>query len=400
MTQEIKFNFVNCPSRRNQGSEKWVEMLEHNPNVGKDTVPMSVADMEFEADPKIYQGLIDFLKEKPVLGYTYAYQDYKDAVINWQKTEHNFDIKSDWIVSTPGVVNAFTAAIKAFSKEGQGVIINKPVYYPMPIAIHNTKRKEINVPLINNNGYYHFDFEGFEKACRDNNNKIFLFCSPHNPTGRVWKKEELERIGKICLENDITIISDEIWNDIIMPGYEHYVLANLSDEIREITLTCTAASKTFNLAGLATSNIIVPNHDMRKKFKKELWRMRSSAVNILGYKATEVAYNNSKDWKNEMIKVVASNREICKNFFESRGFKVTDSESTFLVWVDFSSINLDKNRLEKFLRDAEIYTDEGYIFGDEGIGYERFNIGLGQEQLIKQLKRLDEALKKLNNRRS
>lgn len=394
----MKYNFETAPSRKGQGSAKWEQMYGWNPNVGDDVVPLSVADMELRNPPEIVEGLKKYLDEV-ILGYSRAYPEYTQAVINWMKNRHNYEVNEEWIVQTPGVVNAFTAAIRAVTEEGDGVIINRPIYYPMGIAIENSNLTEVNVPLLNDNGRYTIDYEGLEKACSDSKNKVLLFCSPHNPTGRVWTKEELKKVGDICVKHDVKIISDEIWNDLILPGYEHTVLANISKEIEDITITCTAASKTFNIAGMGTSNIFVSNEELREKFIKELELMRSTSVNALGFKATELAYTECDQWLEQLIEVLEENRKICTEFFEARGLTVTRPEGTYLFWVDCEPLGMDVDELEEFMHmEAQFFTDEGYVFGEEGNLYERINLAVPTEVLKTQLNKLDKALGKLGNR--
>lgn len=388
----MKYDFETAPNRKGQGSSKWLQMYSWNENVDDNVVPLSVADMELKNPPEIIEGLKDYLDEA-VLGYTIAYPEYIEAVTNWMKKRHNFEIEEDWIVVTPGVVSAFTAAIRALTEEGDGVIITRPVYYPMGIAIENSNLTEVNVPLLNDNGRYTIDYEGLEKACSDPKNKVLLFCSPHNPTGRVWTKEELKKVGDICVKHDVKIVIDEIWNDLIMAGYEHTVLASISEEIRDITITCTAASKTFNIAGLYTSNIIIPNEDMRNMFKKQIELMGCKSVNALGYKATEIAYTKCEQWLEQLIELLDENRKVCTKFFEDRGFTVSRTEGTYLLWVNFESLGMNVDELEEFMHnDAQFFTDEGYVFGEEGRLYERINLAVPTEVLKVQLGNLDRAL--------
>lgn len=390
-----KYDFQTAPNRKNQGAAKWMQMYDWNPDVEEDVIPLSVADMELKNPPEVVEGLKKYLDEV-VLGYSRPYPEYIEAVKNWLKRRHDYEVKEEWIVQTPGIVNAFTAGVRAFTQEGDGVIISRPIYYPMGMAIENSNLTEVNVPLINNDGEYSMDFEALEEACADPKNKILLFCSPHNPTGRVWTKEELKKMGDICVKHDVIIISDEIWNDLIMPGYEHTVLATVSPKIANITLTCTAPSKTFNLAGMATSNIIIENEELREKFVNELTLMRSLSINTLGYKACEIAYNECEDWLEELLQLLDENRKMCVDFFEERGLKVTRTEGTYLVWVNFEPLGMSVEELEEFLhKDAQFFTDEGYIFGEEGNYYERINIAAPKEVLKNQLDKLDSALKKI-----
>jgi len=244
-----KYDFETVISRKNQGSYKWEQMYKEYPDLPDDIIPFSVADMELQIAPKIKEGLKKYIDEA-VLGYTGANDNYLEIVVNWMKKRHNFDVKKEWIVNSSGVVSALYDAIKAYTEENQGVIIFTPVYYPFYSAITSNNRKIIDCPLIENNRNYTIDFQKFEEFAKDKNNRLLILCSPHNPVGRVWTKEELEKIGKIALKNDLIIISDEIHFDILMKGQKHTVLQTISNEISEITVTCTAPTKTFNLAGI------------------------------------------------------------------------------------------------------------------------------------------------------
>ncbi len=391
----MKYDFTTLPDKKNQGSAKWAIMYELNPDVADDVVPLSVADMELKNPPEITEGLKRYLDEV-VLGYSRPYSGFINAVIDWQKNKHGYDVKPEWFVNVPGVVNAFTGAIRAFTEKGDGVIIFRPIYYPMGNAIKNSELTEVNVPLLNDDGVYTIDFDAFEEAAADPKNKVLLFSSPHNPTGRVWTEDELRKIGEICLKNDVIIVSDEIWNDLIMPGYKHTVFASLSPEIENITVTMIAPSKTFNIAGLATSICFVSNEVLKEKLINELSLMGSLTINTLGFKGSEIAYTKCESWLEELLKLLETNRAIGEEFFNSRGLKCTRTEGTYLLWVNFASLGFDVKELEEFLqKEAQFFTNEGYVFGEEGNLYERINIALPTEKLKVQLDKLDKALKKI-----
>ena len=267
----MKYDFTTVYKRYGCGSGKWDEMQRENPNVGEDVIPFSVADMEFVEAPEIVEGLKAFL-DTTVLGYANATDSYKEAVCAWMKRRHNWDAKPEWILPSHGVVDAFFSAIKCYTNEGDGVMLLTPVYYPMYIGIKVNNRVLVDCPLVERGDTYEIDFEDFEKKAKDPNTKLFILCSPHNPCGRVWTKEELERIGRICNENHVLVVDDEIHHDLIMPGHTHYVYASLSTEMEQNCLVLTAPSKTFNLAGLQTSNIFVPNEALRREMEAFLKR--------------------------------------------------------------------------------------------------------------------------------
>lgn len=393
----MNYDFTTLVSRKNTGASKWEQMYSWNPEVADDVVPLSVADMEFKSAPEIVEGLKVHL-DKAILGYTKAYPDFLDSVISWMERKHQYKVEKEWILNTPGIVNAFYAAVNAFTEPGEGVIIFKPVYYPFSMAIEKNGRDIVNCPLIEKDGYYTIDFEKFDEISKNSKNKLLIFCSPHNPVGRVWTKEELEKVAEIAVKNDLIVVSDEIWADLIMPGYEHYMMGRLGGAIEERLITCTAPSKTFNLAGLATSSIIIKNKEIREKYSEILQIMRSASVNILGYKACEIAYNEGEKWLEELITVLDTNQKIVKKFFEERFPKIKARliEGTYLQWLDFRALEISDEELERFMHmDAQFFTDEGYIFGEEGSGYERINLAAPTWVIEAELERLGKALEKI-----
>ena len=370
-----------------------------NPNVSEDVIPLSVADMEFKTAPEIVDGLKTFL-DRAILGYTDQYESFLDAVVNWQKRRHDWDIDKEWIVNTQGVVSAFYTAIRAFSKQGEGIINFRPVYYPFAAAIKDNERTEVNVPLIKEDDYYTIDFEKFEEAAADPNNKVLLFCSPHNPVGRVWTKEELEKVANIAVKHDLYVISDEIWYDFVMPGHKHTVLAKVNDALHEKLITCTAPSKTFNLAGLMTSNIIISNKALRNQYKRELDNIHGGSVGILGYKACELAYDESEAWLDELLDIIDTNQHLVHDFFKENfpQIKAPLIEGTYVQWIDFNALELKPEALKQFLQEeAEFFASDGYVFGKEGRGFIRVNLALPTDALKETLDRLKKALlQKLN----
>jgi aminotransferase/cystathionine beta-lyase len=353
--------------------------------------------MELANPPEIIQGLKAYL-DKAVLGYTQATPEYNQAVIGWMKQRHNWDIKEEWILKSPGVVPAFFAAIKALTKPGEGVIIQSPVYYPFFMAVSDNDRKLVVNPLIRDedNLTYRINFDDLEAKAKDPNNKALLFCSPHNPVGRVWTEEELRKVSEICLRNKVLILSDEIHFDILLPGVKHIVYSSLSKEAETNCVIFTAPSKTFNLAGMQTSNIIIPNKDIYEKLQKEFMTNAAFMLNILGLKACEIAYTQCGQWLDEFILLLKKNHELVKDYFAKNipQVKVYKLEGTYLQWLDFRAFGMDEKALESFMiNKAEWFTDEGYIFGEEGAGFERINLACPTSAVEEALERLKKALK-------
>ena len=389
----MKYDFTTLVDRSNLGSFKWNGMKRLYPDVPSGIVPFSVADMELKNPPEVIEGLKKYLDEA-ILGYTGPTDAYYDAVISWMKRRHNWDIKKEWFVTTTGVVTGFQAAIKSVIEPGDGVIILSPVYYPFSSAIKRFDGEVVSVELINKNGEYFIDFDALKTACENPKNKMLLFCSPHNPIGRVWTKEELEQIGELCLKNDVIIVSDEIHHDLIMPGTTHTVFATLSKELEDHMIICTSPSKTFNLAGMQTSNILIPNETLREKYVEAINEISKTSLNALGYKACELAYNEAENWLEELLKLIQHNCDVVCQCMRTYFPEVVISplQGTYLLWLDFRAFNLSKEALEeKMIKEALWFTDEGYLFGDGGIGFERINLACPTWVLEEALLRLRKA---------
>lgn len=391
----MKFDFTTRVNRQGQGSMKWEDMYNKKSDVSEGVVPLSVADMEFHHPDKLIDGLCDHLRTS-ILGYTAATDSFKESVVNWMKKRHNFEIEKDWIVNTSGIVPAFFNAIREFTNEGDGIIIMSPVYYPFYNAINFQNRKLVDCPLVEKDGYYTIDYDLFDKLSKEN--KVLLFCSPHNPVGRVWKEEELKKLAEIIKKNNVFLLSDEIHFDLIMPGYKHTVFQTIDEEIADNMITFTAPSKSFNIAGMGLSNIIIKNDKIREKFVQGLGNTASYPFTAMGFKACEIVYNECEDWLDECVEVINTNQKLVHEFFEKKHpeIKAPLIEGTYLQWMDFRSLGLDYKELEDFMiNKAELFLDEGYIFGENGKGYERINLAAPTEVIKEALERLDKALNEL-----
>lgn len=381
------YDFETLVPRNKMGSIKWEEMKRINPNVSQDIVPFSIADMEFKNPPEIMEGLKKYLDEV-ILGYTMPTEAYYDAVINWMKKKHNWSIDKESIVLTPGIVSALLTAVRAFLKPGDGVILLTPVYYPFFMAAKANQCSIVESQLKFNGTQYEIDFEDLEEKAKDPANKMLLLSNPHNPVGRVWTEEELKHIGRICIDNNVLIISDEIHFDLIMPGCRHTVFSNISKEFAGHSIICTSPSKTFNLAGMHTSNIIISNEEIRKKFTEANRNIGSGDLNTLGYKACELAYNKCEKWLEELIGVIEGNRKYFAGFMEENipEIKPVRMEGTYLQWFDCRGLGMTYQELEHFMtQKAMLFLDEGYIFGHGGEGFERINLACPRHVLEKAL---------------
>lgn len=391
----MSYDFTTAINRKGTGSHKWEFMYHCNPDVDEGVLPLSVADMELKSPPEVYEGLIQFLQNEPILGYTGATEEFLDAVVQWQEKRHQWSIEKEWVVNTPGVVAAMQVAIRAYSDPGDGIIIFRPVYYPFTQSIEDNDRQLVNVPLIEEAGYYTIDFEAFEEAARETKNKILLFCSPHNPVGRVWTKDELTRLAEIAVANDLVVVSDEIWNDIIHPQHKHTVLHTVNTDLQKQLITCTSVSKTFNLAGISASSIIISDEELRQRFIEEAEKSHLGSINIFGYEATKIAYRTGEKWLDELLQLIYENQEMVQAFFVKNypAIKAPVSEGTYIQWLDFRNTDLkDSQEREEFLYAAQCFTNAGKQFGLEGDGFERINVALPQHELKKVLTRLLEAL--------
>lgn len=386
----MKYDFETIIDRSHSGSSKWDIMKEAKPDVPNNIAPLSVADIDIPLAPEIKDGLIEFLNNDVVLGYTNPTDRYYQAVKNWMLNRHDYKIEKDWIVISNGIVPALFDAVAAFTNKNNGVIIFTPVYYPFYRAIETNDRQIIECPLINQDTNYKIDFNKLENLAKDSNNKMLILCNPHNPIGRVWQKEELEKIAKICLDNDLIIVSDEIHQDLIMPGFKHYPIAALNDRIADITITCSAPSKSFNLAGLQGSNIIIKNPNLRDKFILQQEKRSFHSLNTIAYEATILAYNKGENWLEEFKSLIYKNYQILVDFINQNlpKVKIYPLQGTYLAWLDFRSYSYHFKDLEKKMINADLYLDEGYLFGQEGEGFERINIACPTSVLLEALERL------------
>lgn len=386
------YDFDKIIDRKNTNSLKYDFSKERNkPN---DVLPLWVADMDFQAPQEVIDALIAASKHG-IFGYSEVKADYFNAVQNWYNKYFKWNIEEDWLVKTPGIVYALTIAIKAFTNENDSVLIQQPVYYPFSEAIINNKRNLINNSLHYEDNTYTIDFEDFEKKIIDKNVKLFLLCNPHNPVGRVWSKQELTKLGDICLKHNVVIISDEIHADFVYSGNNHTVLANIKPEFSNIAITCTAPSKTFNIAGLQVSNIFIKNKDLRTKFIDEFVKSGYSQLNTLGLVACQAAYEHGRQWFDALIIYLESNLNFAIEFINKRipQVKLIKPEGTYLIWIDFNSLNLSDEELDDLIiNKAKLWLDSGTMFGKDGKGFERINIACPRAILEKALLQLESAI--------
>jgi len=383
----MKYNFDQVIDRRNFHSLKWQLG-------GRDVLPMWVADMDFQAPKSIMDAVINRAKHG-IYGYSMPEDGFFDAVINWQKKRHGWDIKKDWITFCPGIVPGLNMIIRAMTHPGDKVIVQPPVYYPFFDVILNNGRQIEKNSLKLENGQYRMDFDDLQKKAKDPRSKAIILCSPHNPVGRVWSRDELTRLGQICLENDVLVISDELHCDLVFKGYTHVPFATISDEFAQHSVTGIAPSKTFNLAGMQTSTLIIPNKGIQNLYLNgSIFRL----TNPFGIVALEAAYTHGEEWLDQLMDYLHGNILYLCEFVKKHlpMIDVIKPEGTYLVWMDFRSLELDSAALEDLmLNKAGIWLDEGYIFGKEGDGFERINVACPRSLLEKGLLKLENAIKNL-----
>lgn len=393
----MEYNFASVGKRYGIGSKKWQELADNGIKATEDIIPFSVADMELETAPEIKEALKREI-DTTVLGYANPTPAYLEACCEWQKKRHHWAARPEWICPAHGVVDAFYAAVKVYTKPGDGVMLMTPTYYPMYHAIQDNQRVLVDNSLVEAGDSYQIDFDDFEQKAAALNTKMLILCSPHNPTGRVWTREELTRISEICLKHGVLVVSDEIHDDLIMPGYEHIVYASLSKAAEQNCLVLTAPSKTFNLAGLQTSNIFIPNEHLRAQYMDYLQKESINAkCNILGYVACEAAYRHCADWLDQCIEVIDTNRQLVTRFLGEKfpQIKVKQLEATYLLWMDWNGLGLDYRELERVNhQEAKLFFDEGYVFGKQGEGYERWNLACPTRYIEEGLERLEKAYRK------
>jgi cystathionine beta-lyase len=394
----MKFDFDTIIERRGTNSLKYDFAQERGKS--DDLLPLWVADMDFQTAPAVLERLEQVAKHG-VFGYSEGKPEYFQAVSKWYKKNFQWNVEPDWLVKTPGVVFAIASAIHAFTKEGEGILIQQPVYYPFSEVILDNHRKMVNNPLKLEDGHYQIDFEDFEEKIKTNDVKLFLFCSPHNPVGRVWTKAELQRLGDICLKYGVIVVSDEIHSDFVYPGHRHSVFASLSPELAAITVTCTAPSKTFNLAGLQISNIFISNSDLRNKFKAAINAQGYSQVNLMGLTACQAAYEDGEEWLMQLKEYLSGNLSYVREFLKEQlpKVKLIEPEGTYLLWLDFRELGLtEEEREDLIVNRAKLWLDSGAIFGEIGEGFERINIACPRVILMQAMNQLAQALSHLQNK--
>ncbi|MDR2954073.1 MAG: pyridoxal phosphate-dependent aminotransferase [Prevotella sp.] len=389
----MKYYFDEITQRRGSNSYKWDTATDD------DVLPMWVADMDFRTAPPIVDALANRVQHG-IFGYTKVPQAYYEATISWFGRRHNFNINKEWILFTSGVVPALSAVIKALTVPGDKVLIQTPVYNCFFSSIRNDECEMVANKLLYQDNTYSIDFDDLEQKAADPKVKLMLLCNPHNPVGRVWTKEELTKIGEICLHNNVIVVSDEIHCDLVYDGHTHIPFASISNEFVQNSVTCIAPSKTFNLAGIQVANIIAADEEIRKKIDKALNVNEVCEINCFAVEALIAAYNEGDDWLDELKVYLYDNYKLLSEFFRKYlpHLPILPLEATYLVWVDCSALGItSKEIVDKLLIKEKLWLNEGTMYGEAGEGFIRINIATQRDKLIKGLKKIRNLFGEWNN---
>ncbi len=374
------YNFDEIINRSNTDSVKFDEL---NINFGKeDLMPFWVADMDFKLPEFAIEELVK-RAEHGIFGYTRRDEDYYKSIINWLKTRHNFNVEEGEIEYGPGVVFLLNMMIRLFTNKGDKIIIQPPVYYPFYNVIKGNEREIVENRLVEVNGRYEMDYKDLEEKAKDPDVKMLILCSPHNPVGRVWEREELEKLGRICIDNDVLIVSDEIHFDLVFKPNKHIPFGSISDEFKAKSITCTAPTKTFNIAGLHNAYCIIHDKKMMDKYVKELKLLDLNRNNAFSNVIAPVLYNNGEDWLEALLDYLQKNIDYICNFVEENlsGIKTKKPEGTYLMFLDCRELGLSLEQLDDLFIDAGLALDSGHWFGENGHGFMRLNIACPRSKL-------------------
>ncbi len=392
----MKFNFNEKVDRSKNHAAKWEEMgAKFGSN---DLLPMWIADMDIKTAPEI----VEAIKEKAdqaIFGYVYRPASYYETAAAWCEKRFGYKIDPKTLIHSPGVVPSMNMLVKMLTKEDEKVLIQIPVYPPFAASVKTGKRTLVTNELIKDeNGYYTIDFEDLEKKLSDEKVTLMILCNPHNPVGRVWKKEELQKIGDLCVKYNVRILADEIWRDLVLPGYTHTPIASLSREIENITVTCFSPTKTFNIAGLQASFAVFPREEEWKAFDNELGEMdikRNNPFSLVGF---EAAYNHGEEWLSELLVHLEGNAQYVADFVKERlpEIKTVKPEGTYLMWLDFNGLNITPEEItDMLIKDAKVAMNDGASFGANGKGFARMNIACPRYMVEDAMARIEKAVKNL-----
>lgn len=392
----MKYNFNEKIDRSNNHSAKWEEM--GNKFISNDLWPMWIADMDLKTAPVIIDAMREKL-EQGIFGYVYRPASYYQSAADWIERRFDYKIDPKTLINSPGVVPTLSILVRLMTKANEKVLIQSPVYYPFSAVVRENERELVVNELVKDEtGYYTIDFEDFEKKVSDEKVTLFIMCSPHNPVGRVWKREELQKMSELCLKYNVRVIADEIWRDIVMPGHKHIPAASLSKEIEHNTITCFSPTKTFNIAGLQASFAVFPREEEWKAFDNELGEMdikRNNPFSLVGF---EAAYNHGEEWLSELLVHLEGNAQYVADFVKERlpEIKTVKPEGTYLMWLDFNGLNITPEEItDMLIKDAKVAMNDGASFGANGKGFARMNIACPRYMVEDAMARIEKAVKNL-----
>ncbi|WP_127538011.1 MalY/PatB family protein [Paenibacillus illinoisensis] len=383
-------------NRLSTGSEKW-DALEEIFGVA-DALPMWVADMDFAAPPSVIEAL-QARMEHGIFGYTVRTDAYHEALRGWMERRHNWKINDDWVVFTPGIVPALSIAVQRFTVPGDAVVIQTPVYAPFYEVVRGQGRELMTNPLRLEDGRYTMDLDHLESCLQTGRVKMLILCSPHNPVGRVWSREELEGLAALCVQYNVLVVSDEIHADLVHQRGTHTPLSQISEAIADLSIICTAPSKTFNIPGLCTSNIIIPNASLRASFAQGVRTMGLASISTLGAIAAEAAYNGAEQWLDDCLAYIRGNMEYVQEYAAKHmpDVGIDLPEATYLLWMDFSKLGVPQEELVRLLlNEAGLAFNDGTVFGPEGTGYMRMNVACPRSTVEEAMRRLSLMVNQLN----
>ena len=382
----VSFDFNKMTDRFNTNSYKW--------DVGHKELPMWVADMDFETSPSIVNAMQNRLNHH-IFGYTYIPDAYYQAVAQWWEKRHQFHVKKEWILFCSGVVPAISSIVRKMTKNGDKVLVLSPVYNIFYNSIINNQREALSSELVYNDNEYSIDYDDLEEKFSDPDTTMMIFCNPHNPIGKIWDNETLEKIGNLCIKHNVLILSDEIHCDLTHPGKQYIPFASISEEIAQICITCVAPTKTFNLAGIQTSSIIVPNSELRKLVNRGINTDEVAEPNVFAIEATIAAFTKGEPWLGALLEYLMENKKLIEHFITSQlpMLQLMHSEATYLAWIDCGNVTNDTKRLSDFIRkETGLYVSEGSIFGSNGNHFIRLNYACPKERLEDGLQRLKNGI--------
>ena len=386
-----KYDFTTLPNRLTHHTYKWKE-TETDPEI----IPAWIADMDFNVIPEVREAVIGYA-DQMVYGYTYASESLYQSILDWEKEEHGYSFDKEAIVFIEGVVPAISTAIQAFTKEGESVLINTPVYPPFARSVRLNNRRLITNSLVEKDGLFEIDFDRLEKDLVEEDVKLYILCNPHNPGGRVWEKEVLEKIGQLCQKHGVFLVSDEIHQDLALFGHKHQSFNTVHPDFKEFAIVLTSATKTFNIAGTKNSYAVIENPKLRLAYQKRQLANNQHEISGLGYLATEAAYRYGKDWLEELKQVFEDHINYVVDLFgKETKIKVMKPQGTYLIWLDFSAYDLTDERLQELLRnEAKVILNRGLDFGEEGSLHARLNVAMPKSLLQEVCQRIVTTFAKL-----